>query len=277
MARLLLVDPDDALLDSLRASPLLAGHTVDQAAGDADALRRLRHDAYDVVLTCPRTTIDEDLALLKEAREVRPGVRAILLAPRATPTEVVAALRSRVFACFTAPFDAGEIADMARRATEPGEWREGIEVLSAKPGWLSVRVNCRLLSAERLVRFLTELGSDVPEAERGGLLAAFREILLNAMEHGGGFDPDQVVEVSAARTERAIVFHVRDPGPGFDPADLPHAAISNPPADPVAHAERRAARGLRPGGFGLLLARSVVDELIYNEQGNEVLMIKHTK
>ena len=38
----------------------------------------------------------------------------------------------------------------------------------------------------------------------------------------------------------------------------------------------RTARGMRPGGFGLLIAKRMVDEVIYNEVGNEVLLIKHT-
>jgi anti-sigma regulatory factor (Ser/Thr protein kinase) len=40
-------------------------------------------------------------------------------------------------------------------------------------------------------------------------------MLVNAMEHGAGFDPGKVIEVTAARTERAIVYHFRDPGSGF--------------------------------------------------------------
>jgi anti-sigma regulatory factor (Ser/Thr protein kinase) len=43
----------------------------------------------------------------------------------------------------------------------------------------------------------------------------------------------------------------------------------------VAHAVARAEQGLRPGGFGLLLAGKIVDELIYNERGNEVLLVKY--
>jgi anti-sigma regulatory factor (Ser/Thr protein kinase) len=37
----------------------------------------------------------------------------------------------------------------------------------------------------------------------------------------------------------------------------------------------REQRGIRPGGFGILLARNLVDELLYNEKGNEVLLIKY--
>jgi len=54
-----------------------------------------------------------------------------------------------------------------------------------------------------------------------------------------------------------------------------HSAAGNPADDPMAHLERRAAQGLRPGGFGMLLVRKLVDEVMYSEAGNEVLLIKH--
>jgi anti-sigma regulatory factor (Ser/Thr protein kinase) len=208
-------------------------------------------------------------------RRLRPAIRVVVLAERTTPDEVIQALRSRVFALFSAPFDPSEIADMVARAADADRYSEGIEVVSAKPDWITVLVDCRRLDAERLVNFLTQLRSDVPEAPRDDLMFAFREVLMNAMEHGGGFDPGQVVEVMAVRTERTLVFYVRDPGPGFDMSEVPHAAVSNPDEDPLAHAEARAGAGLRPGGFGLLLARKIVDEMIHSERGNEVLLIKH--
>jgi anti-sigma regulatory factor (Ser/Thr protein kinase) len=32
---------------------------------------------------------------------------------------------------------------------------------------------------------------------------------------------------------------------------------------------------MRPGGFGVMLAQKLVDELIYSQDGNEVLLIKY--
>ena len=106
MARMLMIAPDEALLKALRASPLLEGHTIDTVRGEVDALRQLRRRAFDVLITAPDTDLDEDAAILDEVRSLRPGVRIVLLAPKATPDQVIEALRKRVFACFSAPFDA---------------------------------------------------------------------------------------------------------------------------------------------------------------------------
>ena len=37
----------------------------------------------------------------------------------------------------------------------------------------------------------------------------------------------------------------------------------------------REEKGIRPGGFGILLAQAIVDEIIYNEAQNEVVLIKY--
>jgi len=274
--RALLIAADPAFLADLQAQSGVGLILLEQATGNAHALRLLRRTSYDVVLTSPNSAIAEDLALLYEMQHVRPGVKVIVLAPSATPEEVIASLRAHAFACFTAPFPMTELAEMVQLALQSPHWKDGLHVVSARPDWLSLRVDCRRLAADRLVRFLSELAQDLPDVTRDDLLSAFREIALNAMEHGAGFAPDQVIEVTAVRTQRSIVYYVKDPGPGFSPDELPHAAVSNPPDDPLAHAEKRAELGLRPGGFGLLIASRVVDEFLYSEKANEVLLIKHT-
>jgi anti-sigma regulatory factor (Ser/Thr protein kinase) len=243
---------------------------------NAGAIRRLRRHSFDVLVTDPETTIEEDLELIEELRDVRPGAKAIMLAPSTTPAEVIAALRARVFVCLSAPFEPDQIAQFVHQAAAESDWRIDIEVLSAQPQWVSLRANCRLLTAERVVTFLGELHSQVSGADRDSLMLAFREILLNAMEHGAAFNQQKVVEISAVRTERTVVFYVRDPGAGFRREKLAHAAIANPDSSPTAHIERREELGMRPGGYGILLAQGVVNELIYSEIGNEVLLIKHT-
>lgn len=273
--RVLIIAGADALSGALEKSLIQRNCLVDRAAGSADALRRLRRVAYDVIFTDPATSIDEDLALLLEIRAIRPGARVIVLSPDTTPEEVIAALRARVFLLRTAPFDTGELAEFAVQAASTNESAWGIETLSAHRDWVSVRVNCQLLTAERLVSFLKELQSELPESPREDLMLAFREILVNAMEHGGHFQPDKVVDVTAIHTARAIVLYVHDPGAGFRWEAIPHSALSNPPNNPAQHVEVRQQQGMRPGGFGLLVAKGIVNEMLYSEVGNEVLLIKY--
>lgn len=275
MSRVLIIGDNLPVSREIGEALVAADIPIEFSAGNADTLRRLRLRAFGVVITNADSAFNEDLALLEEMRDIRPGVKCIVLAPQSTPQDVIAALRARVFACFTPPFAPGEIAGLAASAASDSHWREDIQVLSAKPGWVSVRVNCRLLNAERLMTFAKELCAQSPEEIREQMMQALREVLLNAMEHGAAFNPEQILEVTAVRTARALVFHVRDPGAGFSRESLSHAAIANPHNDPLAHILQREQEGMRPGGFGLLLAAGTVDELIYSEIGNEVLLIKY--
>lgn len=273
LGRALVVGGDDALRQGLERAPELSDVELDFCDGNAAAVASLRRRACDVVLTDPTCSVEEAFAFVQEVQRCRPGVRAILLALKQSPEDVLEALRRHIFATFTAPFEASEIATMVRRAIDEVDWHDAIQVVSGMPSWVTLRVSCRLVSAERLTRFMTEHRTDLGPDERDLLMVAFREILINAMEHGAGFDPEKVVQVTAVRTERAIIFHFRDPGPGFDREALAHAAA--PGEDTMSHLDVRADGGMRPGGFGILLANEIVDEVIYNEQGNEVMLIKH--
>jgi hypothetical protein len=37
----------------------------------------------------------------------------------------------------------------------------------------------------------------------------------------------------------------------------------------------RDSKGIRPGGFGILMTKAAADELIYNEAQNEVIFIRY--
>jgi anti-sigma regulatory factor (Ser/Thr protein kinase)/DNA-binding NarL/FixJ family response regulator len=274
--RVMAIRPDPALVTILTSVLNSRYYELECGAGNVDTVQRLRARAYDVVITDPSTSIDEDLALASELKSVRPEIKTILLAPEAGHDDVLDAIRADVFACFTPPFDHNEIAAMTATALAAEDWSNAIQVVSGSAHWLTLKVSSHLLTADRVVRFMTELQSSAPDESRDLLIAAFRELLINAMEHGAGFDPEKIIEVTAARTSRAIVYHFKDPGTGFDRADLAHATASSSPDDVFGTTVHRAEVGLRPGGFGMLIVSRVADEIAYNERGNEVILIKHT-
>jgi DNA-binding response OmpR family regulator len=104
------------------------------------------------------------------------------------------------------------------------------------------------------------------------LTTAVRELGTNAIEWGHQKQTDRVVTVDYHIDPQKVSILIRDTGPGFDPTNLPHAAS---PDDPVAHMMVRETLGIREGGFGILLSRGLVDELKFNETGNEVRLIKY--
>jgi anti-sigma regulatory factor (Ser/Thr protein kinase) len=167
---------------------------------------------------------------------------------------------------------AAEAIALALRSPAP---ERDIEVLSAVPHWISLQLRCKLEIADRLAPFLRELIADLTDEERKDVGTAFRELLMNAIEHGAGKDPRKTVRVEYVRSDKFVIYKISDPGEGFSFDHLPHAAVSNKPNAPYQHFEVRNRLGLRPGGFGILLTRNLADELIYNEKGNEVLLVKY--
>jgi anti-sigma regulatory factor (Ser/Thr protein kinase) len=172
------------------------------------------------------------------------------------------------------PFSGSQVTDMVQQALAASSWRDDINILSGRPEWFTMDVRCRMEAAERAAHLARELASDLESSACEDVTAAFRELLLNGIEHGGRSNPRKHVRVSVLRAAQALMVYMRDPGKGFSFEKIAHAAVSNPDDLPTLHAEIREQRGQRPGGFGILMASRLVDQLLYNERGNEVFFVK---
>lgn len=250
------------------------GWSVVEVPDNEAALRSVKARAFDLIVTGERSSGTEDVDLLRKIRAVRPHARIIILTAASTPNEVIASMREKAFSYFSHPISLDALGDMVRIAAEGPAWDDGIEVLSATPSWIRLLARCERKTADRLLQFFHELAF-LPREEKDAVAYAFREMLLNAMGHGGRFDPNQYVEIAYVRARHMVACRVKDPGEGFSLEELYHAAVTNPPEHPTRHVSYREAAGLPPGGYGILLARHMVDELIYGERGNDVLLVKY--
>ena len=277
MKRILIVDDDRDVHQLLMAALQAPDRAISSAYDGLEGLRCIEATSYDLVLTDVNMPGLDGLALLERIRAVRPRTEVLVMTVANTPENVIHAIRQHAFTYFSKPFALNSVAEMAERALAGGTSRSDIKVISARPNWVELMLRCKLETADRIVQFLREMRTGLPPAEEESVAMAFREILYNAIEHGGGSDPEKTVSISYVRTGRVLIYRVRDPGPGFSLDALPHAAVSNPLDSPMEHAMVRETLGLRPGGFGIFLTRELVDELIYNEAGNEVLLIKYLR
>jgi CheY-like chemotaxis protein len=275
--RILIVDDDRALRHVLAALLKDVGHTVDEAPDGPEALRRLDAEAFDIVLLdigLPGGL--SGLDVLAHARSSASPPIVVVMTSDDTPETLLAAVRRQAYRYLRKPFAPsaiGEVIDDVIATASAADM--SIEVVSARPEWVELVAPCVLEMRDRIQSFVMQLETDLPEPVRESVAQAFRELLTNAIEWGGKLDPGRKVRIACVRAKRLLIYRIADPGEGFDIDKLLHAAISNPEDSPVRHAALREEQGLRPGGFGLMLTRALVDELIYNEARNEVIFIKY--
>ncbi|HEV2146201.1 MAG TPA: ATP-binding protein [Longimicrobiaceae bacterium] len=87
------------------------------------------------------------------------------------------------------------------------------------------------------------------------------EALANAVIYGNRRDPGKCVRVEVELSSSRVAVCVRDQGEGFEPGEVP---------DPTLPENLE-----RSGGRGIFLLHKLMDEVRYNERGNEVRFVLH--
>jgi CheY-like chemotaxis protein/anti-sigma regulatory factor (Ser/Thr protein kinase) len=274
MSRILIVDDDRITRHVAQKTLGDAGFSIAVAKDGVEGLKALDHEHFDLLLLdvwMPRMT---GLDLLAKLRTHKARPRVVVMTSDDTPETLLTAVRDQAFMYVHKPVEPAKLlatVQVALRAPEPSP----IEVVSARADWVELVVPCTHEAAERIHAVMETLGTKLDPKLRDSIAYAFRELLTNAIEWGGKLDPDRKVRVACLRAKRMLIYRIADPGEGFNIENLPHAAIGQPPEDPIAHMQVREDKGIRPGGFGLLMVRESVDELLYNEKRNEVVFVKY--
>lgn len=271
---ILVVDDDPNILALLRELLTNSGFHVDTETTGESGLERLGKMNYDLMLCDVWMPSMSGLEVLTRMQSLPSQPPVIMMTADDAPETTLKAVRGRALQVVGKPFKTQAMLELVKQVLdEPAGPR--IEVVSARPEWVELLVPCELRSADRVHALMLKLKGDLPEEVRDSVGQAFRELLHNAIEWGGRLDASQYVRISFVRAKRMLLYRIADPGDGFDFKGLTHAAISNPPDDPIGHMKVREDMGLRPGGLGLMITQSLVDELIYNESQNEVILIKY--
>ena len=274
MTRILIVDDDQVTRHLLRKLLTAAGFTTSVAKDGVEGLKAIRARRFDLLLLDVWMPRMNGLELLEKLRPLKKRPRVVVMTSDDAPETLLRAVREKAFKYVTKPIESPALLRTVRevlKAPAPPP----IEVVSARPEWVELIVPCTRAAAEHIQTVMAQLETNLAPELRESIAYAFRELLLNAVEWGGRLDSKRKVRVSCLRARRMLLYRIADPGPGFKIENLPHAAIGQPPDDPIAHVHVREAKGLRPGGFGLLTVQATVDELLYNEKRNEVVFVKY--
>ncbi len=270
--RVLLIDDDPAIHDlvsyALRNTAQVVG------CGTAtEGLAALHAKPFDLLLLDLGLPDLHGLDVLARLRQAGSNTRIVIITADDTPESLLRAIRQNTYEYLRKPFTMEQIAQLAERALTTASEPE-IKVLSAKREWLELSIPCTRDAAERIEHFVRQLDSDLSLDLMDPIALAFRELLMNAVEWGGGLDPQRRVRISCLRTPRMLFYRIADPGPGFKFEGLTHSAAANPDGV-LASSAVREEKGIRPGGLGVLMVRAIADDLIYNESQNEVVLVKY--
>lgn len=174
------------------------------------------------------------------------------------------------------PFNKNDLVNAVENAVCRGddparEQNDAIVASSPISGWVELTASSELEQLRRLQRFSDALfASRLPHSVCEDLKMAVEEVGRNAVEWGNRFDPDKQVHISYCIFDDRVVIKIEDEGEGFKPQ-----AVPDPTADPLKTMQDRADAGKRPGGYGVYLIQKLVDDVVYSQKGNTVLMIKY--
>lgn len=111
---------------------------------------------------------------------------------------------------------------------------------------------------ERIIGLMEQ--NEWPMRECFGVRLALEESLVNAIKHGNRMEPDKKVRIACELTTEKITVVVEDQGEGFKVEEVP---------DPTDEDNLD-----KPGGRGIMLIRSFMNAVGYNDRGNQLTMTK---
>jgi CheY-like chemotaxis protein/anti-sigma regulatory factor (Ser/Thr protein kinase) len=274
MAKILVIEDNSNQRNGLCRLLERAGYEVRSAADGVEALQKIRNSTFDLLLVdiwMPRMNGLELLQLLP--KESRP--KALIITADESPELLLRTLREKAYLSISKPVNPEELLQTVKRTLESPPGPNAIEVISAGPHWVELRFPCEMQIASQIENVVDQLNCSLPPRVRQSVKMALHELLMNAIEWGGRLNPEAQAQIDYLRTRKFVMCRIADPGKGFDPRGVEFAAVTAHAQGPLAHADIREEKGLRPGGFGIQLAKSLVDELVYNEAHNEVAIVKY--
>ncbi|VAX39358.1 Chemotaxis regulator - transmits chemoreceptor signals to flagelllar motor components CheY [hydrothermal vent metagenome] len=295
MATVLIVD--DSSTDRILASGLLkkSGENYDifNAVDGKDGLKKIELHLPDIIITDMQMPEMNGLEFVRMAKENYPLIPVILMTSQGSEAIAVEALQAGAASYVPKRVLAEDLAETVERVLSTSgkhvQMRRLLNRVKSQEIRLELEMDTTLIAPT--VSFMRESATEAhlcDENDQLRLSVALEEALVNAFYHGnlemnselreqdhGAYhqlaekrlteEPycHRKVYIEAHLTPHEMIFQIRDEGKGFDLALLPN------PTDP--------ANLTRPCGRGILLMKTFMDEINYNETGNQITLIKrHT-
>ncbi len=292
MARILVAEDSRTQAVEIQFMLEEAGHTVQIAVNGDEALDTIMREPPDILLTDMHMPGKNGLELTEKVRESLPDVPVVLMTADGTEELAVQALQKGASNYIPKRmFERDLISTINGIASMIVARRTRLSVLSALTHAESTYTfdNDRSFAGALIAQFEADLRNMDYDDSTGlfRIVTALKEAVLNAIDHGNleldsnlrdqgdgsefyALAEERIkqepyryrkVTVTSRISPEQLAYVIRDEGPGFDPSTLPDA--SDPENLSRAH------------GRGLLLIRSFMDDVVFNDKGNQITLIKY--
>lgn len=292
--RILVVDDEENIRALLYQCLAGEGYTIDTAPDGLVGMEKALQAEYELVITDVMMPRLGGLEFLKNLKVSRPQLPVVIITGYATTDITIQALKLGAVDFITKPFKLSEIFFTVKRILDYQGREKEIHHVYQQISHCAKTFDCACQELDIdavlhvIVKELTDLGF-CTEADSMKISLAIREAVDNAIEHGNlelpsghkhkeyminpqAFqrwkqqrlqDPQfgqRRIRIQFSCTPRRMEVKVADEGAGFDAASLPRS---------IKEAEEL---GSELHGYRLMLLS--MDEIRYNDKGNEVTLVK---
>jgi serine/threonine-protein kinase RsbW len=261
--RILIVDTNEELRTLLGRVLSDFGHEVVATGDREEALAREDLEDFDLVISDLTDDAESGVQIVSEIKRKSLLVPVVVSSDETQPAGVIKAFKLGASNYVRRPYDRDELRDIVERTLSYKlRFVEDLKVLPFVHEKIEFELPSDISLMDGVLHYLHErvvqLGLINPE--RSNLFIALDEAFANAVKHGNRGDVSKIVRITADLSAREARFTIEDEGEGFRVTEIPD------PRDP--------ANLFKTSGRGVLLIYNIMDEVMYNERGNRLTMIK---
>ncbi len=263
--KILVVDDDEMICQLLRDILNRNNMDVVPAYNAKHALEELSRQKIDVVLTDVNMPGMNGIVLMEEIKKLSPDLPVIIMTGGGTEEIAVKALQRGALNFCRKPFNIPEISSVIKKGLEAKKLSDKQkEIMHFLVVNFCFDIPSDVIYIKGLIHYIYQGAKQLgfPENEfTMRVRVAIDEAIVNAIRHGNKFDKNKRVKIDVTISPDKLQVKIIDEGNGFDVSAIPD------PKDPEnLHNE---------GGRGVLLMGYYMDEIKYNDKGNEVVLTKY--
>lgn len=264
---ILVVDDEENIRNVLESVFLNKGYGVVKAANGFEAIKAVEGGGVDLAIIDLKMPGMDGMELLSRIKEHSAQFPVIVMTGFADVETTAKALKTGASDFLAKPFGAQEVFHSVSRLLETRKvHEENRKILPFFTFTMDANIPSRTDHINGVIHYMTQHLKDIELCESSqlsNLVIALYEAIVNAMRHGNGNDSAKKVRVRAEIGFNEARFIIADEGEGFVMDDIAN------PTDPK--------NLYKSSGRGIYLMKHFMDEVLFNDQGNEVTLVKRRK